>query len=201
MTAEEIKEREELLAKINEQTNAALQTRATKDEFNAMKEQFKDLDLMQLRSLSDPENGVMAIMKRMGDEVTQLKGQLSQTTEQKDMSVRGQIAAWTEANKAALESIKGGTKAELTPLEIRAVSSPQTPSNTYNSTTSANNAYLPKPEFAAGATEIVRVQPTFWDYIPKGRTNSAAYVWVNKKNPQGAAGFTGAGCCKAGYLI
>ncbi|CAB4198880.1 major_cap_HK97, phage major capsid protein, HK97 family, partial [uncultured Caudovirales phage] len=35
-------------------------------------------------------------------------------------------------------------------------------------------------------------------YITKGRTGSAAYVWVNKKNPLGAAGFIGPGVAKPG---
>jgi HK97 family phage major capsid protein len=110
--------------------------------------------------------------------------------------VRSQIAKWQEKNKSILESIKAGNKADLASLGLEftaKTNSPMTPSNTYNS-----SAYLPVPEFQAGATEIVRVKPTFWDYIKKGVTSSAAYVWVNKKNPLGAAGFIGPGVAKPG---
>lgn len=107
-------------------------------------------------------------------------------------SINDQINEWVEANKTALASIKSGTKAELKPLTLK-VASPMTPANTLNS-----SAYLPQVEYIAGVTEIVRVSPTFWDYIPKGRTGSATLVWVNKKNPLGAAGFIGPGVAKPG---
>lgn len=107
-------------------------------------------------------------------------------------SINDQIKEWAEANKTALQSIKTGTKAELKPLMLK-VASPMTPANTLNS-----SAYLPQVEYIAGATEIVRVSPTFWDYLPKGRTGSATLVWVNKKNPLGAAGFIGPGVAKPG---
>lgn len=101
-----------------------------------------------------------------------------------------QIKEWAEKNKAALANIKAGTKAELSEMTLK-VNSPMTPANTYN-----GSAYLPQPQFEAGITDLVRVQPTFWDYIKKGATSSAAYVWVNKINPLGAAGFIGPGVLK-----
>lgn len=107
-------------------------------------------------------------------------------------SVSEQINDWAEANKTALQSIKSGTKAELKPLTLK-VASPMTPANTLNS-----SAYLPQVEYISGVTEIVRVAPTFWDYLSKGRTGSATLVWVNKKNPLGAAGFIGPGVAKPG---
>lgn len=110
----------------------------------------------------------------------------------KEESLKGSIKEWINENKTALANIKAGQKADLTALVVK-VASPMTPANTYN-----GSAYLPQPEFAAGATEIVRVQPTFWDYIRKGATSAAAYVWVNKKNPLGAAGFIGPGVAKPG---
>ncbi len=109
--------------------------------------------------------------------------------------VKAQIKSWITENKDAISQIKSGQKAGLTPMILK-LNSPMTPSNTYN-----GSVYLPQPEFQAGATEIVRVQPTFWDYIKKGRTMSAAYVWVNKKNPEGAAGFIAPGVVKPGISL
>ena len=110
----------------------------------------------------------------------------------KEKTVRGQFEAWADKNKSAIEKIRGGSKAELSPLTLK-LNSPELPSNTYNS-----SAYLPQPEFAPGAVDILRTEPTFWDYIKKGRTGSAAYVWVNKKNPEGAAAFIAPGAAKPG---
>lgn len=107
-------------------------------------------------------------------------------------SINDQINDWVENNKSALASIKSGTKAELKPMVLK-LNSPMTPANTLNS-----SAFLPMVEYVPGVTEIVRVQPTFWDYIKKGRTGSATLVWVNKKNPEGAAAFIGPGVAKPG---
>lgn len=108
------------------------------------------------------------------------------------LDTKSQIKAWAEANKDAISKIRSGQKADLSEMVIK-VNSPMTPSNTYN-----GSAYIPQPEFIPGAVDIVRVQPTFWDYITKGRASSAALVWVNKKNPLGAAGFIGPGVAKPG---
>lgn len=106
--------------------------------------------------------------------------------------MRSQLKSWMETNKGAIELIKSGHSVPLTPMTVK-LNSPMTPTNTYNS-----SAYIPTPEIQSGATEIVRVQPTLWDYIKKGRTGSASYVWVNKKNPEGAAGFIAPGVAKPG---
>lgn len=106
--------------------------------------------------------------------------------------LRSQIKTWVKDNEPALKAISSGNKADLKELTIK-VASPMTPANTYN-----GSAYLPQPEFESGINDIVRVEPTFWDYIKKGRTGSAAYVWVNKKNPLGAAAFIAPGVFKPG---
>jgi len=130
-----------------------------------------------------------ADMSAIGLLVNQLK-ELGTKEAKKDM--QSTLTAWKKENEAALKSIKDGHKTELTALTFK-VASPMTPANSYN-----GSAYLPIPEFQAGATEIVRVQPTFWDYLKKGATAAASYVWVNKKNPLGAAGFIGPGVAKPG---
>lgn len=128
---------------------------------------------------------------KLAGEIAALK-ESGSNSDEKPQSIKSQVKAWVEANKTALQSISTGTKAELKPFVVK-LNSPMTPSNTYNS-----SSYLPIPEFQMGANEIVRVEPTFWDYIKKGRTSSAAYVWINKKNPEGAAGFIAPGVAKPG---
>jgi HK97 family phage major capsid protein len=58
------------------------------------------------------------------------------------------------------------------------------------------SAYLPNVQVAPGVIDLVRTQPTFWDRLVKGRTKANPYVWVNKKNKQGAATFIGEGIAK-----
>lgn len=183
-------QRADLLEKIKSAVSNELATRATKEEVTKLTDQFKDIPLDGLRSFFDKENGVMAILKKQGETITALEE--SGANQPKDLSIRGQIAGWVENNKQILEDIKNGTQRDMPAMELR-VASPMTPANTYN-----GSAYLPKIEYVPGINEIVRVQPTFWDYIRKGRTGSAALVWVNKVNPLGAAAFIGPGVAKPG---
>lgn len=188
---EELQERKELLDSIKTQTDAALETRATKKEFENFSKQFEGLEIEALRTIADPEKGVMSVLKTMGTELNALKSQLDAPKED-DMSIRGQIIAWQKENKGAFDLIAQKQRPTLTPLNIR-LNSPMTPSNTYNSSTR-----LTKTTLDSTPNEIVRVAPQFWDYIKKGRTNSEYYVWVNKKNATGAAGFIGPGVAKPG---
>jgi hypothetical protein len=199
--AEIIAEKAQFMTELKTKIGEELATRGfatsadIKKEFDAkLAETFKDVPLDALRAMAkldkDGQPEIMNMLAKQGAELLELQNRGG--GKQEDLSIRGQVAAWRDVNKAALESIKAGTKAELTPLEIR-VASPMTPSNTYN-----GSAYLPKIEYQAAPNEIVRVQPTFWDYLKKGATSTAAYVWVNKKNPLGAAGFIGPGVAKPG---
>lgn len=157
--------------------------KSLEDKISALEEKSKDLKTAAEMDL---------IMKTVSSLELEVKSLKEKGLEVNTNSVRSQVGAWVKANEVAFKSIRAGQKADLTPLVIK-TASPMTPANTYN-----GSAYLPIPEFEAGANDIVRVQPTFWDYIKKGRTGSAAYVWVNKKNPLGAAGFIGPGVAKPG---
>lgn len=154
------------------------QIKDVQDSIDALQTKFKDSETIKAEVIKLTED--LNALKELG------------ASGEKPKDLRGQIKSWIEANKVALVNIKSGQKADLTPLVVK-VASPMTPANTYN-----GSSYLPIPEFEAGINEIIRVQPTFWDYLKKGRTASAAYVWVNKKNPLGAAGFIGPGVAKPG---
>jgi HK97 family phage major capsid protein len=125
-------------------------------------------------------------------------GDKIEETEEKVPSVRAQIMDWQKRNKESIEKLKAGQKADLTPLEIRAAASPMTPTNTLTNTITVNAGVV--PQFESGIHDIRRVKPTFWDYLPKGRTGSASYTWVNKKKDAdtGAAAFIGPGVAKPG---
>lgn len=107
-------------------------------------------------------------------------------------SLREQVKAWITENKPAIDSIKARKKADIGAFQLK-VNSPMTPSNSFSAST-----YLPMVEYVPGVTEIVRVQPTVWDYLTKGRTSSATLVWVNKYTPEGAADFIAPGAAKPG---
>ena len=191
---EDTRTEEELLLKIEERMNKSLEGFATSEELLAIRESQKGAlaneEILVLRSMADDKTGVMSILTRQGLAMERLKGQLSKQTE--DMSVRAQVSKWMEKNKESIQKIKSRGKADLEELEIQFRSNnPMLPANSLG-----GSVYLPKPEFAPGIVDIIRQQPTFWDYVKKGATSSAAYVWINKRNPLGAAAFIAPGVYK-----
>ena len=200
--AEALAERTALISEIQTKFSEDLSKRGFITKEDAQKEaaasftnQFKDVPLEALRELGKTgEDGKPAIMKMIADQgakLAELEGRTAANAD-KVPSIRMQVRAWAEQNKAAIESIKNGEKAELKAMEIR-TNSPMTPANTYSAGT-----YIPFPELLPGINEIVRPQPIFWDYIKKGSRNSAAVVFLNKTTPLGAAGFIGPGVAKPG---
>lgn len=188
---EDKEERKKLLKVIGEQMDVRLETRADKKEFKSFTDQFKNVDIEALRSIADPEKGAMAVIKNMGEEINRLTDELKKQPEN-GMSLRSQIANWQKANKDAIERIKGGTPSELKPLDIDM----RAAGNMLVSTNMSGSSFLPQPGFLPGVNDVVRVLPTFWDYLKKGRTTKAALVWVNKVNPDGAASFVGEGVAR-----
>lgn len=184
MNEQEIAAQNALIEKLKSEVNSLIASKdfAGKAEIESLK--------VDLAKAVKPEDFV-AVKEELIGALAEIKA-IKENGAVKVENLKGSIKEWINENKTALANIKAGQKADLTALVVK-VASPMTPANTYN-----GSAYLPQPEFAAGATEIVRVQPTFWDYIRKGATSSAAYVWVNKKNPLGAAGFIGPGVAKPG---
>lgn len=188
-------ERKALLDEIQKNVKKEVETRVSKQELkdevaNVMKS-FEGIELDALKLLMSADKGVMAMLVKQGAEITALKE--NGGGQKEDMSIRGQVAAWQTKNKDVIQKVKGGQKVDLPAFVLKAATSPMTPANSLNS-----SAYLPRPEFEAGLHDIRRVEPTFWDYLTKGRTSQASYVWVNKTNPQGAAAFIGAGVAKPG---
>ena len=159
--------------------------------FEAMTEQWKTMPIEAIRSLCDKETGVLARFSKLDAQMLEFETRASKSGD-KELTLRGQIEAWVEANKTALEGIRNKKKMPLEPMELntRVATSPMLPANTYVGTG------LPVPFYEPGVHDVVRVQPTFWDYVTKGATDSPVYAWVNKTNPQGAAGFVGPGVLK-----
>lgn len=196
LTVEEQKVKDDILASIKSQVDGQLQTRAKpediKSAIDAAMKTFDGIDLDGLRSMLKADTGVMKVLVDMGKKMTELEEKAGKKDDAVNLSVRGQVEAWMKEHKDVINKVKNKGRDGLPELELR-VASPMTPANTYN-----GSAYLPQPQFEAGIHEIRRIKPTFWDYLTKGRTSSAAYVWVNKKNPLGAAGFIGPGVAKPG---
>ncbi len=116
---------------------------------------------------------------------------------QKDMSLRGQVAEWQTRNAEAIKSIRSGERATLTAFEYRAADSPMTPT-TVHAGSSISIGATPVLQGGGQMMDLLRVQPTMWDLIPKGRTTLETYPWVNKKVPadSGAADFLAPGGAK-----
>lgn len=160
----------------------------------------KELNLEKLKELlgSDEKGieGLRGIILKQGEALAKLQN--GEGAEDRPKSIREQIKDWQTRNKEALAKIGNRQKADLDQLEIRAAASPMIPANTLTNTITVNAGVV--PQFEAGFHDVRRVQPTFWDFIPKGRTSSAAYSWVNKKVGAGlgAAAWIGPGVAKPG---
>lgn len=160
-----------------------------------------ELNVEALRSLTDEKNGVLAMLAKQGQEITDLKNRSQQQAQ--DMSIRAQCMRWMDANKDAIKKYKEGTSKSMPELMIdlrfagdilqtRDANSPMLPANTMpNGTT-----YITRFEVDPTVNNPLRPNPTLWDSLPKGRTGSETYAWVNKKPTEGAAGFIAPGVYK-----
>jgi HK97 family phage major capsid protein len=204
--ATDVRTESELLDKIQGLINQSLATRATKTELEAIiasqKKELEGLPIVALRAMADDTNGAMAILARQGLEIQRLQTSL-QTHTPKDMSLRGQIKAWLESpaspgsTQKVAELVRGivedKQKRELPLLELR-LDSPMLPSTVNPS----GSPYIGRIQVEDGINPFIRQQPTFWDYLKKGRTNSPIYVWVNQATHEGEAAWIGPGEPKPG---
>lgn len=154
-----------------------------KDEIAALEEQ----EAIDARSATPP-----------AEIVTPATEQTPETRNQ-PMSIRDQVAAWQTRNATAIKTIKEGrSKQDLPVLEIeyRAANSPMTPANTATNTISISA--IPAMQNGAPLIDLLRIKPTLWNLLPKGRTSLETYPWVNKKVPanSGAADYIAPGTSK-----
>lgn len=197
-------EEAKLLGKIKTMVAAELATRATKDQVEQIISQMKMFNpegapkfpIESLRSMADPNTGAMKILATQGEQINELRAKMEEQNQNRTNSVRSQVAKWQKDNKEALVRVMNRESKDIPVLDlnIRAADSPMTPS-TVNAGASP---YIGRIGGEPGVNDFIRAQPIFWDYIPKGRTNLTTYYWVNKTNPQGAAGFLAPGQAKPG---
>lgn len=203
-------EQKELLKKIQKSVEKQLETRASKEDVETITRQLSfltkgknekgesvssEFPIEALRSMADEKTGVMAKLIEQGLEIQQLKA--AGERQIKRMDVRSQVAEWQEKHKDALLAVIEGRSKTIPALNIRAAASPMLVS-TVNS---GSSPYIGRTEVEAGVNGFLRNPNTFWDFLPKGRTSAQTYVWVNKSNPQGAAGFIGPGVAKPGISL
>lgn len=202
-------ESEKLVKKIEQRVKKQLAGRASVEDVAAISKQLifltkgkddkgNDVDapfpIEALREMADPKSGAMAKLIEMGVKIQEFE--TAQKNAPKDMSVRAQVAAWQAKNKDQLLKVMAGQSQDVPPLELR-VASPMLVS-TVNAGASP---YIGSVEVEAGVNPFIRLPNTFWDFLTKGRTSAATYVWVNKTNPLGAAGYIGPGVAKPGISL
>jgi len=200
-------EQKELLEKIKKTVEKQLEGRAKKEDIQKITEQLSFLTrtknekgeviespfpIEALREMADDKTGVMAKLVEMGAKIQEQETRIAQKV--KDMSVRSQVEAWQKTNAEALKAIAEGNKRELPTLEIRAVDSPMHVSTV----DSGSSPYIGRTEVESGINGFLVYPNAFWDFLKKGRTSAATYVWVNKANREGAAAFIGPGVAKPG---
>lgn len=180
MTESEIKSQIEQLAietksAVDSKISEATKEMATKSQIADLEVKAAKLDVLE------------TAMREQGLKMTELE---AKTAEPQVLSIKSQIQKWHDDNKAAIEAVKNGSKADLPQMRLKAAI-------TMTDGASLNgSAYLPNAQVQAGVVDLVRVNPTFWERLQKGRTNANPYVWVNKTNKQGNAEFIGEGVLK-----
>lgn len=199
-------EEEELIGKIKTIIKKELSTRAKKEDVESISRSLtfltkgkndkgEDVDspfpVEALRAMADEKTGVMKKLIDMGVKIQELESVASKTVE--SMSVRSQVEKWVNDNKESLNLIKSGSKASLSPLEIRAAETMH-----FSTVNSGNSPYIGSVEVEKGVNSILRFPNTFWDFLVKGRTGSRTYVWANLTSPEGEAAFIGPGVAKPG---
>jgi len=160
-----------------------------------VREAMKDLPIDKIKELlGEDEKGLRSMIIKQGEEITKMKAENANKPE--DLSLRAQVETWQKRNADAIKKIKGGQKADLDPLEIRAADSPMTPTTVFTNTVTMGAGPLIRQ--GSQVIDLLRIQPTLWDLLPKGRTNLETYTWVNKKVPaaSGAADFLAPGGAK-----
>lgn len=186
------KELKELLSE-----DLKLAVRDAKDQLKRF-DKLDESDVNKLKEmLGEDDKGVRSILVKQGEMITKLQQNLAMAEERSD--IRSQVKDWQTRNKDMIKKIREGERnVSLPAFELRAANSPMTPSNTLSDTITINAAAAIRQ--GAPVFDVRRIEPTFWDYIPKGRTSLETYPWVNKKVPadSGAAAFIGPGVAKPG---
>lgn len=190
-------EMREILKKCETENNRS-RTKEEREKYNGLKDQCEamDAEILDLEDLDAREaRTAKPVGSKPGDEEQRA---IDRAINRTYPDLRSQIVTWMETNKDAIKRYQNGQSREIPQFELRAASSPMTPSNTLANTVTVQPGIV--PDIAPGFNDIRRLQPTFWDYIPKGRTSKAQYIWVNKKVPanSGAAAFIGPGVAKPG---
>ena len=207
---EEKDEQAKLLKRIEKRVAKQLAGRATTEQISAINKQLifltKDTDengkevdapfpIETLREMADEKTGVLKKMVEMGTRMAALELQVSNPD--KPTSIRSQVKKWMEDNKNDIEAIIGKEKRNLKPLNIRVADSPMS----FATVNAGSSPYIGSTEIEKPIYDFLRLARTFWNILPKGRTSARTYVWVNKTNPQGAAGFIGPGVAKPGISL
>lgn len=188
---------EELLEAIQKRFDKSLEGIATPAELEQIRKEqsefMRDVPVEELRELLDKKNGVMQMIARQGLEMQRMATKMEKMSSRgEDMSLRAQIERWMDKNKDEIKTAISKRQG-MPQMEIR-VDSPMFVS-TVNT---GGSPYIGNFTVESGINDFVRVQPTFWDYIKKGRTKFETIAWVNKTTPLGAADFIGPGELKPG---
>jgi HK97 family phage major capsid protein len=203
---DEEEQTKQLLVKVRAATIKEMNERGASKEtltaVNGMIDAWKLFPREAIEALANDKTGVMALLREQGLRIEKIENKTVFTAPQV-LTIRQQLQNYIDGvgmenglkPKEVVAQIRAGKQVALPALELnlRAATVPMTPANTIDSTgyvvgSSDYNSYA--------LNDIPRRKLTFWDYITKGRTKSNVYRWVNKTNPQGAAGFIAPGVLK-----
>lgn len=181
----------EAAEKIKSQVEAATKEMATKADLADLKKTLEAVSL-KAENVMIGEKSVQDIISEQGSLINQLQEKNADVFAQAHQSIEMQVKSYLEANKEAIAKIGNKTKADLPEMKI----SLKAAAAMLESTNLGGSAYLPNAGVAPGIIDLVRIPPSFWTRLRKGRTRLNPYVWINKVNPDGNAAFIGEGVTK-----
>lgn len=195
-------DKEKLLDEITLQIRSKLEEAGIKNKDSigeAIREHFKGIDLEGLRAVKKDDLELIGQIRTMAQDIDKLKNPSGTPGEQKDMSIRGQIKAYIEANKEEWTAFRTrktqafGTDKEgnsAIELQLRAP-------GTMTTTSTLNGAvHTPTPEVLPGLVDLNRNRPFIEDYSNTAGTSRPHIVWTEKYNPEGQAEFIAEGAVK-----
>jgi HK97 family phage major capsid protein len=179
------------------ETEKRSRTDEEKTKYAELRKKADDMD-EEIKDLEDLEAAEQRSAKPVKNEANDSRTP-TETPLADAYGVRAAVTKWVTENRETIQKIKDKRGKQDLPainIEFRAANSPMTPANTATNTISISA--IPALQNGAPLIDLLRIQPTLWSLLPKGRTNLETYPWVNKKVPaeSGAADYIAPGTAK-----
>jgi HK97 family phage major capsid protein len=179
----EVKNLVEEYKKADAEGRKALEEKLAKAEKDLaeMQEKHKSADGFKYKEMTDTVKDLTEKVKALKEVAAQPKSGYKSIETQIREAITARKAEW---DKFAKEK-QGSFELEL---DMKAATTMTVAANA--------GSYVPFPELIPGLTDLARNKPFLENYVNKSNTASAKIVWMDKRTPEGNAGFIAEGVVK-----